>query len=112
MDLLFCPSHVPCQHCQMTAMGAKCSHSTQPCTRNDPWPSGAVTNSSDGISITTITSGPATELLLPELGVDLQGLGEHLGPRVPHGVATDVQGHEAGVTAQGTQQHVGSQLEA
>lgn len=52
------------------------------------------------------------ELLLPELGVDLQGLGEHLGPRVPHGVATDVQGDEAGVTAQGTQQDVGSQFEA
>lgn len=53
-----------------------------------------------------------TELLLPELGVDLQGLGEHLGPCVPHGVAADVQGDEAGVTAQGTQQDVGSQFEA
>lgn len=53
-----------------------------------------------------------TELLLPELGVDLQGLGEHLGPRVPHGVAADVQGDEAGVTAQSTQQNVGSQFEA
>lgn len=27
IELLSCPSHVPSQHCQMTVMGAKCSHS-------------------------------------------------------------------------------------
>lgn len=51
-------------------------------------------------------------LLLPELRVDLQGLGQHLGTGVTHGVAADVQRREAGVAAQGAQQDVGSQLEA
>lgn len=51
-------------------------------------------------------------LLLPELRVDLQGLGQHLGAGVAHGVAADVQRGEAGVAAQGAQQDVGSQLEA
>lgn len=39
----------------------------------------------------------------PEFGVDLQGLGQHLGPHVSHGVSTDVQFGEGGVAAQSVQ---------
>lgn len=38
--------------------------------------------------------------LLPELGVDLQGLGQHLGPHVSHAIAADVHPGQAGVAAQ------------
>lgn len=36
----------------------------------------------------------------PELGVDLQGFGQHLGPHVSHGVPADVQFGQRGVAAQ------------
>lgn len=41
--------------------------------------------------------------LLPELGVDLQGLGQHLSPHVSHGVPTDIHPGQTGVAAQSIQ---------
>lgn len=41
----------------------------------------------------------------PQLGVDLQGLGQHFGTHVAHGVAADVQSGQRGVASQGVEDH-------
>lgn len=48
----------------------------------------------------------------PEFGVDLQSLGQHLGPHVSHGIPTDVQFGQRGVAAQSVEDdgEVGLQL--
>lgn len=38
---------------------------------------------------------------VPELGVDLQSFGQHLGSHVPHGIPADVNFGQGGVASQG-----------
>lgn len=47
----------------------------------------------------------------PEGGVDLQGLGQHLGPDVLHAVAAQVHLGQAGVAAQGIDEDAGAKLQ-